>query len=349
MRWFEPRSVTCAQWLAACVVLCCAAFAGSPAAADEVYYASSDGEARQAGQITEYTGRELVIRGLNGRDLAIPASKVVRFEFERTGEHATADRLAAEGRFAEAAQAYARTLEVEPRAWTQRLVVSRMAICLAHLPLGDGGVERAGDLVLTILRHDPESPYLAALPLAWSTVVPLPALEKKAEQWLAAAAPPARLLGASWLVQTTHRRVAARQVLDALTREREPRVALLAEAQLWRLAYPNVTAADAGRMEQTLERIERPLRAGPYYRLGLARAALRQPEAAALALMRVPIDYPDAGPLAADALLEAAAQLRILNRREQAANLYREIVARHGRTLAATEAEQQLRDLAGAK
>lgn len=330
------RRLTCA--LAGSILV----LAASPTLrADDVFYASSEGESRLPGQIVEYTGREIVVRQANGRDQPLPADKVLRIEFTRTAEHAGGDRMAAERNFAAACDQYTRALEADKRPWVQRMLASRLAVCWAHRQR-EGGIQRAGDLVLTILRHDPDSPYFPALPLHWIAEPPEPDLERKAETWFnTAASPAAQLLGASWLA-TSPQRVAARQMLETLTANKDPRVALLATAQLWRFAAPTAIGTDVERWEQILPKIPIPLRAGPYYLIGRGWAARKKPEQSVLALLRVPIDYPDEGRLAAAALVDAAREVLTLGQREQAAGLYREVIERHAETLAAVEAKQAL-------
>jgi TolA-binding protein len=91
------------------------------------------------------------------------------------------------------------------------------------------------------------------------------------------------------------------------------------------------------------------LRAGPYYVLGLGLAAHDQHRRAAVALMRIPILFPRQEALAAEALLAAGRSLAGLDQIDEAARVYRELIAQHSTSTAAAEARQRLESLEEAR
>ena len=87
------------------------------------------------------------------------------------------------------------------------------------------------------------------------------------------------------------------------------------------------------------------VRAGPFFVLGQTLLRMREFDEAALALLRIPILFPGEHELSADALLAAARALQQQQQLEEAAGLYREVVARFADTPAKGEAERQLQQL----
>ena len=154
------------------------------------------------------------------------------------------------------------------------------------------------------------------------------------------------LLGASHLI-TTSARPAALNRLKQLALGMDGRIARLAQAQTWRAAVVTADARQLARWEAAIEAMPEPLRAGPYYVLGLGWAQRQAWEQAALALLRVPILYPQHRTVAARSLLDAGRSLEKLDRPHQAAGLYRELMKDYPNSRSATEARARLEELAG--
>jgi tetratricopeptide (TPR) repeat protein len=263
-----------------------------------------------------------------------------------------ADRLRHERRFAEAISAYRGAAQAEPRGWVKRALIARAIGCFRD----QNQPARAGDLFLGLYRADPETPHFDAIPLGWlppqfafhggpqsgphggphggpQNAASGPGdrdLRSVAPRWLAETAHPAAvLLGASWLISAGEPGTALAP-LRTLTQNADPRVALLAEAQLWRTRATRATEAEIEAWEKIPPRLPAALRGGPYLTLGWAWQQSGQPERAALAFLRVPIEHSDQPLLAAAALELAARQLEQLQRPAEAARLRREQSARFG-------------------
>lgn len=303
----------------------------------------ADGQQRRSGEIVDYTGERLVLKLPDGRTEQIPADRVDAVEMQRAAEHEEADRLYHDGQDAEAANLYRRVVEREPRRWVQRLLLAQLARCYRNLEQPD----RAGEMFLTLLRSDPQTPWYDAIPLAWTAKSPSAELTRTVEAWMAAAQPPASaLLGASWLL-TTERREEALRTLGRLTTNDDQRVAQLAEAQRWRAAHVTATADEVQRWRTRLDQFDASLQAGPSYIVGLALARLQDPQQSALAFLRVSILHPDQRNLAAESLLAAGQQLEKGADPDGAARLYRELIQRYPQHLVAPEAKRRLEQLAG--
>lgn len=309
--------------------------AGTASAADVVELVrGADGKPGPVfrGEIVDIAGGRLTLRRGEGREDSIPWPRVAQYRTDWPAGLADADRLRQERRFAEAIAAYRAAAQAEPRGWVKRVLVARAIGCFQE----QNQPTRAGELFLGLYRTDPETPHFDQIPLAWlppQSMAGEPGdrdLRAAAPRWLADTAHPAAvLLGASWLISAGEPGSAI-EPLRTLTQNADPRVALLAEAQLWRTRLTQAREADIDAWERIPPRLPAPLRAGPSFTLGLAWQQIGQPDRAALAFLRVPIEHDDQPLLAAAALELAAKQLELLKRPAEAARLRRERVTRFG-------------------
>jgi tetratricopeptide (TPR) repeat protein len=138
-------------------------------------------------------------------------------------------------------------------------------------------------------------------------------------------------------------------MLQRLSADADPRIAALAEAQLWRTSVATADAAQAQVWQAALEKMPRELRAGPSFVVGQVLRRLGRHDEAALALLRVPIHAPEHAHLAARALLDAAATLNDAGQPQEALRLAREVVKDYASTPSAKPAEELIRWLEGAR
>lgn len=319
----------------------------SPAAAEDVVYLKPRGAtnrpARLRGEIVDYTGRRLLLKSTTGREQSIPADRIQRVATTHSAEQTDGDRAFARRDFRQALEQYRLALAAarEPRDWMRRQILAQIVWCLRALDQP----ERAGAYFLILLSRDLETRSFDCIPLAWTDQQPLPAVVQKAQTWLDKAESPATvLLGASQLL-ASDRHALAVEHLERLAAQADPRIAWLAQAQLWRDAIPTATPEELRAWSEAIESSDPALRAGAYYVLGSARAR-HDPQQAALALLKVPILYPREYRLAAAALLAAGACLERAGRPAQAAGLYRELANHYDQTPQAPEARRRLQRLA---
>jgi tetratricopeptide (TPR) repeat protein len=123
------------------------------------------------------------------------------------------------------------------------------------------------------------------------------------------------------------------------------RIALLSEAQLWRIAAGTADAGQLAVWERTIDKLPDPLRAGPYLTYGRALGRSGRADQAALALLRVSILYPDQHRHSAEALWSAGQMLENASQPREAAGLYRELVRDYPQTLVAASAKDRLNEL----
>lgn len=295
------------------------------------------------GKVLDYTGALLTYENSLGAKQSVPGKQVLDIRSAWSAEQDAGNEAWRRRDYDAAAKKFQASYAAESRRWVRRLIMARLIAAERE----QNRWEAAAEQFLVLLRDDPATPYFAAAPLAWTNIDVPPTLQTKAQRWLDdRTSATASLLGASYLLSTAARGDAVRRLRE-LTLDGDSRVALWAEAQLWRV---DAVTADAGKIagwERTIEKIPEPLRAGPYLTVGRAWSLRKEPERAALALMRVPILYGENEPrLAAEALWTAGQSLERLTRLQQAAGIYRELVRDFPQAVVAAPAQERLNELA---
>ncbi len=232
-----------------------------------------------------------------------------------------ADAARAAGRFDQALVLYQKAMEGNPPRRTKLRIIAGSVRCYQALDRP----ERVGEAFLLLVRDDPQTPQFDCIPLAWLPRRPSVSLEQTAGKWLGRTEPAAQLLGASYLL-TTGERSKAMATLRRLAVGPDRRVAQLAMAQTWRATLTTADDEQLDAIEQTIRRMPERFAAGPYFVLGRAYLQRQQWEKAALALLRVPILYPQQRPLAAQSLADAGRAMEQLGRTDRAVRLYRELI-----------------------
>ena len=312
-----------------------------PAEDSVTILAGKDAKTRtnRTGEIVEYTGESLQLKSPSGRIENIPAARVVDVKTEWTPAHQRGDSLRAKGKLEEAINSYKLAKRDETRPWARRQIMAELVSCYTEL----GRFDFAGDEWLTIVASDQLTLHHAVIPIAWRPFPPDAAVESRAAAWLRSKSPPAQVLGASWLL-TGPQRGEATTALDVLAKDKtkDPRIRSLAQIQIWRTKLITAKLDEVQRWQAALEQIPVETRASGYFVVGEALTRLNQLEEASLAYLRIPLVHNQQRLMAADALVAAGKLHEQLDRGEQAAGLYREVLSGYSRTSAAEEAKAQL-------
>ena len=281
----------------------------------------SDRVYKRVGTVNDYTGETLTL----APDTRIPADRVVRIDSDWTEAQQVGDKAFAAGDFEKSLTAYGQALRDEPRGWVRRQIMTQMVWCYRGL----GKSDLAALAFVSLIKADPTSRSFDAIPLVWNSSATKRVDTAKARDWLSDENAAARLVGASHLLSTPDHR-AAMEVLEALSIIKDPRVALLAQAHLWRVRTAQSKLPEVEGWADAIERVPESLRAGPYFVVARAFAQHKQARRAAEMYMRVSILHRKQYHLAAQALWDAARQLESLGGKDRARRLYREIVRDFG-------------------
>jgi hypothetical protein len=269
-------------------------------------------------RVMAWDASRLVYSG-NGRESSLPASRVVDVVYARTAAQSEADEQFQAGRFLQAWQAYENAIADEPREWVKVEIMARQLRCAAAL----GRQRDALRSFFAIQQATPRSRYFHLIPLAWDRSRPDAALAGLYRTWLDSQDELQRLLAGSWMLLVDES--AATAALRPLSQSADARVAHLATAQLWR---PRTVAADENeiqRWETAVSRMPEPLQAGPRFLVALARKPPGQESDPArfdrtvVALLQIPILFPEQYQLCGTALREATGMLAAAGREEEAA------------------------------
>lgn len=287
--------------------------------------------------VADYTGETLTLAS----GTRIPADRVVRIDSTWSPAQTAGDEALAAGDFATALTAYQRANREEKRRWVRRMILPRAVAC--YRGAGDLGVAAA--VFLALLKDDPATRDFAEIPLVWYSASGIRTDANKAGQWLVSKDPVARLMGASHLLNSPQR-TEALEVLEALSILPDTRIALLAQAQIWRTRIAASKTYETERWAAAIEKLPHSLRAGPSFVVARAFAHHKQPKRAAELYMRVPISYGKQYDLAAQSLWETGELFARLDRQQDADRCFREIVRAYNRSHVAELARQKLRQAA---
>jgi tetratricopeptide (TPR) repeat protein len=311
-------------------------------AGDEVVLRAADARrapSRLTGEIIDFTSQRLVLRHAGGREETIEASRVADVHATWTKSHQAGNVHFDAAQFQEAIQAYRQAYAEEQRGWVRHRILGRSIWCLQYLDQ----MEQALDMFLVLHRQDPAPQEFAAIPLLWLTRAPAAGVERRCRELLDDAASPAGILiGASWLLTSLRGR--SQDALRGLLNAADPRIAFLAQAQLWRTQVASIKPDEVTRWQEFVARMPPEIQAGPTYLLAQGLTRIGRTEESTLALMRLPILYPLHRDLVSHSLLEAGQQLGKMNDSEAAARLYREIDERFPNSSAAAEARRRLQE-----
>lgn len=295
-----------------------------------------------SGLIEEYTGTQIRVRSVqDGSVREYPAAEVVHVETSYTQPHLQAQKLLGEGRAEAAVAELEAALKKETRAWVRREIIA-LAV-RAALRMGDYSV--AAGRYLALLKSDPTTRHFVLVPLVWAPE-PLSAQTRNdATGWLTAAGDPARLIGASLLLDDAREGGAANAALRELSVSSDDRIRQLARMQIWRreIAAGELTASQIARLQQQIDELPAELRAGPMYLLGRAAAVRRDYELAAASLLWPPLCDDHDSRLAGRATLEASLALIKIGQRAEAEGLLVEVQQRFAETPLAGEAARLLK------
>ncbi len=316
-------------WLTGIVAIAFCAATSIVHAQDVVFLekTNGDGEAKRKGEIVSWIGDTISVKGTTGVK-EFDADRLIRIETAWHPGYEKGNLLLNGYRYDLATTQFESALETEPREWMQNIVYAKLVQC--YLAKEDFG--NAASHFLKVVDDDPQSRFRHLAPLVWTSSRPNRQQLKKAQYWLESNDPIIALMGASWLL-ADQKNKKAKPRLEKLARDFDPVISSLAKAQLWRL---DTVAPDEKRLAIRIEQAEsmpEKVRCGAWYLIAEAQSKSNKENDAIVNFMRVPINDPQQGGLAAAALYQAAWLLKKTNRKQQSQALRNELKEKFGDTV----------------
>lgn len=278
----------------------------------------SEGTTTVFGKVLDLQPRFLELELPSGTKRRVNRSEIVSVHLLHDAEIARANRMAQEGKIAEAGERFEGVIRSDRPHWLKRYAATRRIQCLRYTEQYRSAV--AG--FLGLVQDDPENIPWEAVPLAWSPVKVDRLQEEQIRQWLASESVWERMAGASLGLLHGPTMRESRQVLDTIAqasnvpKELSP-LAHLANAQLWRLP--------ADRSETQLTQLRQEIlswpaecRAGPWWILGNLYKQKQADDQAADAFLKVATVYQEQHDLVLLGLDAAYRTLQKSSQRESA-------------------------------
>lgn len=302
---------------------------GTIAAQDVVFLekANGDGETKRKGEIVNWIGDRISVKGKAGLK-EFDTERLIRIETAWHGGYEEGNRLLAQYRYNSSINQFNTALDSEPRPWMQNIVFAKLVQC--YLAKEDFG--NAASHFLEVIDDDPQSRFRHLAPLVWTSSRPTKQQLKKAEVWLESNEPMIALIGASWLLADKTKQK-ARQKMESLARDFDPVIASLAKAQTWRL---DTVPPDEKRMAIRIQQVQampEEVRCGAWYLIAESQSKSKRENDAIVNYMRIPINDPQQGGLAAASLYQTAWLLKNTNREKQSQALRNELKEKFGDTI----------------
>ena len=318
------RSIISSTLIAA-AILC-----ANPGWAQDIMFlkkASGDGEVKRKGEIVDWNGDVISIKGKTDVK-KFDTERLIRIETAWHGGYEEGNRLLALYQYNAAINEFNSALESESRPWMQNIVFAKLVQC--YLAKEDFG--NAANHFLEVINDDPQSRFRHLAPLVWTSSRPNKQQLKIAELWIQSDDPMIALMGASWLLSDKTNQK-ARQKVESLARDFDPVIASLAQAQTWRLdRVPPNEKRLAIRIQQ-VQAMPEKVRCGAWYLIAETQSKSKREDNAIVNFMRIPINDPQQGGLAAAALYQTASLLKNTNREQQSQALRNELKEKFGDTI----------------
>lgn len=300
------------------------------------------------GRIVDYNGKYLRFKMANQNAIQVYETPVViKVETPHTQDHMRASQLFRAGKIVEADQAFATAAQNEARAWVQREINAMRIRCAIQ----QDDLLTASMRFIDLTRRDPNTIHFNLIPLVWSPRELRDSWQQYAKVWLAEDSDIARLIGASFMLDSQSLRPFAEAELRRLSIVPHMKISSLARAQRWRskLKSASLTESEVKSWATQIKSMPADVRGGPYYLLG--RGLIRQQhfERGAAALLWVPLVHSEDHHLAARACVEAAKALQRVGQTDHARRLYEEATTRFADTTFAQDARSALFEINSGK
>ncbi|MBL4883459.1 MAG: signal peptidase II [Planctomycetaceae bacterium] len=293
--------------------------------ADSVVYRAGKRGGRVAisGEIIDFNSQKMTFRVKSPDTIQeLQQSQILAFNALYMKSHQKTIQKIRSGDYEAASQSVKNALNTEARPWVRRELMSLAVQCAINLEHWS----TAATHYLAMKASDPKTRNLDLIPLHWRPVELSDIDRDYAMRDIASSNDTARLIAASWLLQSTESQQRAVAVLNELLYAPETDVRNLARCQLWRvkLANGNINDGDLVGWERQLRNLPDGYWAGPMFLLAQGYQKRVQPDlAAARYLWLTVLDSRNVG-LVREATLNAAQILESLGQKKSGDRLRNE-------------------------
>lgn len=289
----------------------------------------------------EYTGRVMAYRRqgvelvmADGKKESIKPERILSLDYEKTFQNTAADMLYEKRQYREALAAYREALAEERQSLAGFFILQRLVMC--HRMLGNHWEAAVEFLKMAEAEPDMPDETFACIPLAWKPSMGDSVTAAKLEELgKTYRSPLVQLLTASYMLSTAERSQGT-LMLRTLVKNKDIRLATLAETQLWRAEErKSIQDETLEKWELVLARIPLKLSGGPAYVLAEKYAQLEKYDEAALGFLKVATVYPMTDAFSAEAMTQAARVMERGGHPEDAEAIYKEILRKFPNTEAA--------------
>ncbi|MDO4551561.1 MAG: hypothetical protein Q4C96_09975 [Planctomycetia bacterium] len=301
---------------------------------------STRGVMHYAGRILRYdrTGVEILTSERN-RIILMP-EQIMRVDYQRSIPQRNAEEMYIQKNYKTAVMLFKEAREQERRPLVRAWLTEKIIRCYRNL-------EQPAEAVMEFLKLQESQPEMtdemfSCIPLLWEpNIRDTVTAGKVANIYREQRTGITQLLYGSYMLSSAERQKAI-QVLKAVSRGKDIRLATLAEAQLWRVTEPGELSEKITEWTKVLERIPVCMRGGPTFIMGRAWLQMDNKDMAVLEFLKVGTVYHQVDPFSADSFINAARILEREGQKEEARTVYRDILLKFPDTRAVLEAEKWL-------
>lgn len=276
----------------------------------------SRGFFRLTGVVEAFNREGLVLKTSDG-EKTIAAHLVKKIHYRKSEEQKLGELHFQQKNFRDALTHFKKSLASAERRWIEVEIMEKIIRCETALAFYSQAI--ANFLALEELEPQMTDQTFSSIPIVWQTIPGDAQIEGTARKLLNAdgKSPTAILLCGSCLMFSSDGKEIAKR-MKQLAQNREPRLALLAQAQCWRLEMMDLTPEKAQRWQLTLDSFPPELRSGPEFIVGQAFLRLNDFDQAALSFLKCALVYDAPPTLTREAMKQAKKALELGGRPEEA-------------------------------
>lgn len=302
------------------------------------------GYVEYTGTILKYDRVGVEFFSTDKQKTTIPPERILSLRYPRTPAEELAEMLQIKGQHAEALKGFLNVRRTEHRPLASLFLQEKIIQCCRVMGNHRDAIDQFLNMSGRAAKMSMQMPdqMFSCIPLAWkSSMADSVIVAKMSEIDKSDRTPVSQLIAAGYMLSTARRNEGI-GILKTLAKNKDPRIATLAEMLLWRTVQrKDVTLKTLATWERTLEKVPLSMRGGPSYILAEKYAMLEQYDLAALAFLKSATVYHQSDDFSADAMYQAAMVMQRSPHPGDADVILKEIIRKFPRTDVARRANRQ--------